>query len=336
MKDYDYNLPDGYIAQKPVIPRDECKLMVIERKTENIMHFKFKDIVNFLNKGDALILNNSRVIYARLKGKKKTGAKVEVFLLKELEPSVWEVLVKPGKRVKKGTVVEFSNIMKGEVIGMGERGIRIIHFVSSLPLKEAIKKIGEIPLPPYIKEEVRDPELYQTVYSKDEGSVAAPTAGLHFTEKLLFLLKDKGVKIGYVTLHVGIDTFRSIEEEDVRNHKMHREYFKIPEETANMINEAKEGGYRVIAVGTTTVRTLESKAKNGKVDPGEGETDLYIYPGYKFKLIDGIITNFHLPRSSLLVMMAAWMGRDLLFKSYNEAIERGYRFFSFGDAMFVY
>ena len=336
LKDYDYHLPEGYIAQKPVIPRDDCKLMVVDRKIGTISHHIFRDIINFLVEGDHLVLNDTRVIYARLKGKKSTGAKVEVFLLKEISQNMWEALVKPGKRLKKGAEIIFSDKLWGKIIDIKESGIRIVKFFSHIPFREVIKKIGEVPLPPYIKEKVEDPELYQTIYSRKEGSVAAPTAGLHFTKELLEKLKDKGIKISYVTLHVGIDTFKPIASEDIRDHKMHREYFEISKETADQINYTKENGGRIIAVGTTTVRTLESSAVDGRLLPEAGETELYIYPGYKFKLIDGIITNFHLPKSSLLVMMAAWMGKDLLFKSYREAIERRYRFFSFGDAMFVY
>ena len=336
IEDYDYYLPEGYIAQKPKLPRDSCKLMVIERESGRISHHIFREIVEFLNEGDHLVLNDTRVIYARLKGKKKTGAQVEVFLLKEISPGIWETLVKPGKRLKKGAIVDFSGVIEGEILDVKEEGIRIVKFTSSLPFKEAIKEVGEVPLPPYIKKKVEDPELYQTVYSKKEGSVAAPTAGLHFTKNLFDILRKKGIKISYVTLHVGIDTFKPITTQDIRDHKMHKEYFEISEEVAEEINRTKREGGRIIAVGTTTVRTLESRTIEGRVIPGSGETDLYIFPGYKFRLVDGIITNFHLPKSSLLVMMAAWMGRELLFKSYREAIERGYRFFSFGDAMFVY
>ncbi len=336
LEDYDYYLPEGYIAQRPVIPRDNCKLMVIDRKTERISHHIFRDIINFLVEGDHLVLNDTRVIYARLKGKKKTGAKVEVFLLREISANTWEALVKPGKRLKEGAEIIFSDELWGKIIDIKESGIRIVKFFSHISFREIIKKVGEVPLPPYIKEKVEDPELYQTIYSRKEGSVAAPTAGLHFTKELLEKLKDRGIKISYVTLHVGIDTFKPITSEDIRDHKMHKEYFEISKDTANEINCTKENGGRIIAVGTTTVRTLESNVTNGKLLPGAGETELYIYPGYKFKLIDGIITNFHLPKSSLLVMMAAWMGKDLLFRSYREAIERRYRFFSFGDAMFVY
>ncbi len=336
LSDYDYHLPEEYIAQKPAIPRDSCKLMVIERSSGNISHHIFRDIVEFLKEGDHLVLNDTRVIYARLKGEKITGAKVEVFLLKELSPNVWEALVRPGKRLKEGAIVKFSDIMEGEILEVKDEGIRVIKFSTPFSFGEMIKKVGEVPLPPYIKEKIDDPELYQTVYSRKEGSVAAPTAGLHFTQELFEKLSEKGIRISYITLHVGIDTFRPITTEDIREHKMHKEYFEVSEEVAEEINRTKREGGRIIAVGTTTVRTLESKTKEGRIVPGRGETELYIYPGYKFKLIDGIITNFHLPKSSLLVMMAAWMGRDLLFRAYREAIERRYRFFSFGDAMFVY
>ncbi len=336
LKDYDYHLPDSYIAQEPVLPRDVCKLMVINRKNGSISHHIFREIIDFLERGDHLVLNDTRVIYARLKGKKRTGANVEVFLLKEISPYMWEALVKPGKRLKKGAIIDFSGIMEGEIVEVKEGGIRIVKFTTNFPFREVIKRIGEVPLPPYIKKKIEDDELYQTIYSKKEGSVAAPTAGLHFTKELFEKLLEKGIEISYITLHVGIDTFKPITTEDIRDHKMHKEYFEILPEVAERINKTKERGGRVIAVGTTTVRTLESMAKNGKILPGQGETDLYIYPGYKFKLINGIITNFHLPKSSLLVMMVAWMGKELLFKSYKEAIERRYRFFSFGDAMFVY
>ncbi len=336
LEDYDYYLPDNYIAQEPVLPRDVCKLMVVNRKNESISHHIFHEIIDFLERGDRLVLNDTRVIYARLKGKKKTGANVEVFLLKEISPYMWEALVKPGKRLKKGAIIDFSGIMEGEIVEVKEGGIRIVKFTTNFPFREAIKRIGEVPLPPYIKKKVEDDELYQTIYSKKEGSVAAPTAGLHFTKELFEKLSEKGIEISYITLHVGIGTFKPIMTEDIRDHKMHKEYFEVLPEVAEKINKTKEKGGRIIAVGTTTVRTLESVAKNGEISPGYGETDLYIYPGYKFKLVDGIITNFHLPKSSLLVMMAAWMGKDLLFRAYNEAIERRYRFFSFGDAMFVY
>ncbi len=336
LEDYNYYLPSDYIAQEPVIPRDRCKLMIINRRDGKISHHVFYEIAEFLDEGDHLVLNDTRVIYARLKGKKKTGANVEVFLLKEISPYVWETLVKPGKRLKKGAIIDFSGIMEGEIVEVKNEGIRVVKFKAEDSFKEAIKKVGEVPLPPYIKKKIEDEELYQTIYSKKEGSVAAPTAGLHFTKELFEKLSRKGVEISYITLHVGIDTFKPIMTEDIRDHKMHKEYFEVLPEVAEKINKTKERGGRIIAVGTTTVRTLESMAKNGKILPGYGETDLYIYPGYKFKLIDGIITNFHLPKSSLLVMMAAWMGKDLLFRAYNEAIERRYRFFSFGDAMFVY
>lgn len=335
LSDYDYDLPEELIAQEPVEPRDASRLMVVNRKTGDISLCIFRDISNFLRVGDVLVLNNTKVIPARIYGRKETGAKIEVLLLRKIGDKEYEALVKPGKRAKMGTKIYFSDNIYAEVLQKKEEGIFILQF-SSEDIEEILPKIGNIPLPPYIKKPLRDPYRYQTVYAVKEGAVAAPTAGLHFTQELLNTLKEKGVEILYITLHVGLGTFRPVVVEDITKHKIDPEYFEVEEEVAKEINLAKKEGRRVIAVGTTVVRVLEAQGKSGKLEAGRGLVDLFIYPGFEFKIIDGLITNFHLPKSTLLMLVAAFMGYDLMKRAYKKAIEERMRFYSFGDAMFIY
>ncbi|BBJ28945.1 tRNA preQ1(34) S-adenosylmethionine ribosyltransferase-isomerase QueA [Athalassotoga saccharophila] len=322
IEDFDYYLPESLIAQSPVNPRDHSKLMVIHKETGEIEHRIFYNIIDYLNKDDLLILNETKVIRARLIGKKETGANVEVFLLKKVDDKRWQTLVRPGGKIKEGTKIIFNGA-EGICVKHLSDGTRYFEFNVG---DEELERIGEIPLPPYIKKPLEDPSRYQTVYAKDPGSVAAPTAGLHFTDRLLDEISAKGVKILKVTLDVGLDTFRPIHEKEIEDHKMHTENYRIPEE---VIEEIKHKKGRVIAVGTTVVRTLESWAKTGQL---HGDTSLYIYPPYKFKVVEGLITNFHLPKSSLIVLVSAFAGRELVMKAYKMAVENGYRFFSFGDA----
>ncbi|OMH39893.1 tRNA preQ1(34) S-adenosylmethionine ribosyltransferase-isomerase QueA [Desulfurobacterium indicum] len=336
---FNYELPKNLIAKFPVEPRDSAKLLLLNRKTGEIEHKIFRDIKNYLKPGDVLVINNTKVIPARLLGKFFTGGKVEIFLTRQIEKDIWEAIGKPGKRLKPGKKVIFDNELSCEILKIEDEGKRIIRFHSPKSTLEKIYEIGHVPLPPYIEREdtEKDKEEYQTVFAKEEGAVAAPTAGLHFTEELLKQLKEKGIIIKEITLHVGLGTFRPVKVNEVEKHKMHYESFKIPQDTAKEIEKAKSEGRRVIAVGTTVVRTLESGfEKGGKVKILEGSTNLFIYPGYNFKVVDAIITNFHLPKSTLLMLVCAFAGREKVLNAYKEAVKHGYRFYSYGDAMFIY
>lgn len=338
-KDFFYDLPNELIAQDPLEKRDHSKLMMLNRKTGEINHSKFYDIVDKLMPEDCLILNNSKVLPARIFGiKEGTGARVEFLLLNRISENTWETLAGPGKRAKEGSRFNFGKgRMYGTVAKVKENGNRVVKFECNGNFYECLNEIGQMPLPHYITHSLEDKERYQTVYAKDLGSAAAPTAGLHFTKELLQKILDKGVKIGYVTLHVGLGTFRPVKVEDVSKHKMHSEYYSIPEETATLIRETRKKGGRVIAVGTTSCRTLESMYKEkGKIEACSGWTDIFIYPGYDFKVVDAIITNFHLPESTLIMLISAFAGKDLVFEAYKNAVHNKYRFFSFGDAMFIY
>lgn len=337
-KDFYYDLPQELIAQKPLENRSDSNLMVLGRETGEITHKHFYDIIDYLNEGDCLVMNNTRVIPARLYGTKEgTGGKIEFLLLKRIDINTWEVILKPGKRAREGSHFEFGGgLLKAEVIKVIDDGNRIVRFEYDGVWEELLDKLGEMPLPPYIHEKLTDKERYQTVYSKIEGSAAAPTAGLHFTNELLEKIRDKGVKIAYVTLHVGLGTFRPVSVENVEEHKMHSEYYEICKESADIINETRGRGGRIVAVGTTSVRTLESCAdESGFVKECGGNTEIFIYPGYKFKAVDALITNFHLPESTLLMLISAFSDKEKIFAAYNEAIREKYRFFSFGDAMFI-
>ena len=338
LKDFDYYLPNNLIAQTPIRNRDESRLMIIKRDSGMIEHRIFKDLYYYLKKGDCLVLNNTRVIPARLLGKRKhTKGKIELVLLKSLGNDRWETLVKPGKRAKIGNEFVFGDgKLYAQVVEYTDFGGRIIKFSYNGILNEIIDEIGMMPLPPYIRKKIKNNERYQTIYSKIEGSAAAPTAGFHFTEELLNKLKLKGVKIVYITLHVGLGTFRPVKTEDISNHVMHKEYFTISQESAHIINSTKKSGNKVIAVGTTSTRAIETAVnKDGNVIPSAGWTDIFIFPGYEFKIIDNLITNFHLPKSTLLMLVSAFAGNELIQNAYAEAIKNRYRFFSFGDAMLI-
>lgn len=338
LKDFDYYLPKELIAQHPSSVRDECRLMVLDKKTGEIEHKIFKDIIDYLNPGDCMVLNDTRVMPARLIGSKKdTGGKIEFLLLKRLEGDKWETLVKPGKRAKVGTVFTFGDgSLEAEVKQIGDDGNRIIEFHYEGIFEEILDRLGEMPLPPYITEKLEDKEQYQTVYSKNEGSAAAPTAGLHFTEELLKKIQDKGIKIVFLTLHVGLGTFRPVKVDKIEEHHMHSEYYILSKESADTINEAKKNGGRIISVGTTSTRTLETIAnEDGTVREQSGWTDIYIYPGYKYKIVDALITNFHLPESTLVMLVSALSTREIILNAYEKAVKERYRFFSFGDAMFI-
>lgn len=336
--DFYYDLPKELIAQTPVEPRDSSRLLLLGKTSGNIEHKHFYDIIDSLNEGDCLIANDSRVLPARIYGiKEETGASVEFLLLKQITGNRWETLCKPGKKAKVGARFSFGDgIMTAQVVEVKDDGNRVVDFDCDENFFATLDKIGQMPLPPYITEKLEDKERYQTVYSHELGSAAAPTAGLHFTEELMDRIRAKGVKIAYVTLHVGLGTFRPVKVDDVTKHKMHSEHYEIPEETAKIINETKQNGGRVIAVGTTTCRTLESVATMyGEIKPCHGFTDIFIYPGYTFKAIDGLITNFHLPESTLIMLVSAFAGYDNIMNAYKTAVEEKYRFFSFGDAMAI-
>lgn len=338
VSEFDFYLPQELIAQHPKEKRDQSKLMVVDKKTGEIEHKIFKDIVDYINPGDCLVLNNTRVLPARLIGEKEnTGGKMEFLLLKRLEDNSWETLVKPGKRAKVGSRFVFGGgELKAEVKEIGEEGSRIVKFEYEGIFEEVLDRLGQMPLPPYITEQLEDRERYQTVYSKELGSAAAPTAGLHFTEELMNKLKEKGVNICFVTLHVGLGTFRPVKVEVIEEHHMHSEYYTMSKETADIINETKKRGGKIIAVGTTSSRTLETIGDNsGKVSEESGWTDIFMYPGYKFKVVDTIITNFHLPQSTLLMLVSAFSSKDIIMKAYDIAVKEKYRFFSFGDAMII-
>ena len=337
--DFDYELPEELIAQTPIKKRDESRLMVLNRKNQTIEHKVFKDIIDYLKPGDVLVRNNTKVIPARLYGKKETGANVEFLLLNNIENDIWEAIVRPGNKLHVGTKVIFGDgILEAKILEIMPGGTRKVEFKYEGIFNEILDKIGLMPLPPYIHETLKEKDRYQTVYAKYEGSAAAPTAGLHFTPELLEKIKEKGVEIANVTLHVGIGTFRPVKEDTVEAHKMHSEHFYIKQEDVEKINKAKQEGRRVIAVGTTSCRVLESIAneKTGMVKQIEDDTEIFIYPGYKFKCIDGLITNFHLPQSTLLMLVSALAGKEYIMKAYKEAVKEKYRFFSFGDAMFIY
>ncbi|MFM9279231.1 tRNA preQ1(34) S-adenosylmethionine ribosyltransferase-isomerase QueA [Paenibacillus jiagnxiensis] len=337
---YDFHLPEELIAQTPLKERSSSRLLTLNKQSGEIGHHTFKDIVNFLNPGDTLVLNDTRVIPARLYGvKEDTGAKAEVLLLKNLEGDRWEALVKPGKKLKKGTVILFGDELKARIEEEGDMGARIITFVYQGVFQEILDRLGQMPLPPYIREKLDDKERYQTVYARHEGSAAAPTAGLHFTEKLLDEIRSRGVSIAFVTLHVGLGTFRPVSVEVVEEHEMHEEYYSLSRETAELLNETKVRGGRIVAVGTTSCRTLEtvgSACAGGPLKEMSGWTNIFMYPGYEFKVVDALITNFHLPKSTLVMLVSALAGREHIMTAYQEAIDRKYRFFSFGDAMFIY
>ena len=335
--EYDYDLPEHFIAQTPLEKRDESKLMIVDKKTGDISHKKFKDIINYLNKGDVLVLNNTKVIPARIYGvKKDTGAKIEVLLLKEVDKDTWECLVKPGKRIKVGTIIEFGDNLSVECFEILNDGLYKLKLKYNGILNEILDSIGAMPLPPYIHASLKDKNRYQTVYAKYSGSAAAPTAGLHFTSELIDKLQKKGVIITYVTLHVGLGTFRPVSVEKIEDHVMHSEWYHMDKETAETLNLAKKEGRKIYAVGTTSVRTLESVYNRfNEFRECEGNTSIFIYPPYEYKTIDGLITNFHLPKSTLLLLVSALSSKDIIMNAYEVAKENDYRFFSFGDAMFI-
>ena len=338
VKDYDYDLPEELIAQDPLEDRSSSRLMVLDRQTGDVEHKHFTDILEYLHPGDCLVINNTKVIPARLFGVKEgTEAKIEILLLKRKENDIWETLVKPGKKCKIGTKIVFGEgILTGEVVDIVEEGNRLIQFHYEGIFEEILDRLGQMPLPPYITHQLQDKNRYQTVYAKYDGSAAAPTAGLHFTPELLQQVRDMGVEIAEVTLHVGLGTFRPVKETDVLKHHMHSEFYKIEQSEADKINKAKKEGHRVIAVGTTSTRTLESAAdENGFLTEKSGWTEIFIYPGYQFKVIDALITNFHLPESTLVMLVSALAGREHVLAAYETAVEEKYRFFSFGDAMFI-
>lgn len=337
LTDFDYFLPEERIAQKPVEPRNASRLMVLDPENKTIEHKHFYDLKDFLVPGDTLICNDTRVLPARLLGHRaQTGGKIEVFLLRRLDSTHWETLVKPGKKARPGTEIEFSEELSCHVTEHTDFGGRIVEFKFDGIFEEILDRLGETPLPPYIHEKLEDKERYQTVYNRQEGSAAAPTAGLHFTREQIQELKEMGVNFGFVTLHVGLGTFRPVSTENIEDHQMHREYYSLPEETAKLIQDTKAAGHRVIAVGTTSIRTLESAAAAKNVIQGKsGWTEIFIYPGYDFKIVDAIITNFHLPKSTLIMLISAFGGRNFVLEAYKEAVEKDYRFFSFGDAMFL-
>ncbi len=333
---YYYDLPESLIAQTPIEPRDNSRLLVYNRKNKQIEHKIFKDIINYLKAGDILVINNTKVLPARLFGFKNTGAKIEVLLQKRIDLKSWEAIAKPFKRIKVGTILEFSQNLSCEIIEKSEYGLCKIKFNFEGVFEERLSEVGQIPLPPYIHEKLKDKNRYQTVYSKISGSSAAPTAGLHFTNELLNNIKEKGIEIVEVLLHVGLGTFRPVKEENILEHKMHSEYIEMSEENALKLNKAKSEGRRIIAVGTTSVRVLESCAdQNGKIIPQKRETNIFIYPSYKFKVVDALITNFHLPESTLIMLVSAFAGYKETMYIYHEAVNERYRFFSFGDAMFI-
>lgn len=338
VKDYDYDLPEELIAQDPLEDRSSSRLMVLDRQTGDVEHQHFTDILEYLHPGDCLVINNTKVIPARLFGvKEDTQAKIEVLLLKRKENDIWETLVKPGKKAKPGTKLVFGDgLLTAEVVDVVEEGNRLIQFHYDGIFEEILDQLGQMPLPPYITHQLKDKNRYQTVYAKYDGSAAAPTAGLHFTKELLQKVKDMGVDIAEVTLHVGLGTFRPVKVENVLDHHMHSEFYMVSQEAADKINRAKESGHRVIAVGTTSTRTLEAAAdENGRLHETSGWTEIFIYPGYQFKVIDALITNFHLPQSTLVMLVSALAGREHVLHAYEIAVKERYRFFSFGDAMLI-
>ena len=337
-KDYYYDLPKELIAQDPLEDRSSSRLMVLGKKSGEVSHHHFYEIVDFLRPGDCLVINNTRVIPARLIGtKKETGAHVEILLLRRRKDDIWETLVRPGKKLRPGAEVTFGDgSLTATILDVVEGGDRLVQFHYDGIFEEVLDRLGEMPLPPYIKHKLKDRDRYNTVYAKYDGSAAAPTAGLHFTKELLEEVKEKGVNIAQVTLHVGLGTFRPVKVDDVREHEMHTEWYRVTQETADLINQTRENGGRVIAVGTTSVRTLETVAdENGHMKAQEGDTSIFIYPGYKWKVVDGLITNFHLPESTLIMLVSSLAGREHVLAAYKEAVKERYRFFSFGDAMYI-
>lgn len=334
--DFDYDLPKELIAQTPVEPRDSSRLLVMDKNTGELEHRHFYNLPEYLKTGDLLVFNDTRVIPARLHGFKTTGAHVEVFLLTRKNATDWEVLVKPGKKLQKGAQIKFSDELSCEILDTTDFGGRIARFHYDGIFEEILDRLGETPLPPYIHEKLKDKERYQTVYNRERGSAAAPTAGLHFTKELLKKIKDMGVEEVFVTLHVGLGTFRPVNESKVEDHKMHREFYTVSQEAADAINKAKREGRRIIAVGTTSVRTLESAGASGVMKAGGNWTEIFIYPGYQFKFVDALVTNFHLPQSTLVMLVSALSSREKILHAYQVAVENRYRFFSFGDAMFIH
>lgn len=337
ISDFDYFLPEEQIAQVPADPRDSSRMMVLSPQTQSIEHRHFYQLDEYLTDGDVLIFNDTRVIPARLIGvRQPTGGKAEVFLLRQLERDRWEVLVKPGKKMRVGSVITFGHELSCEVLAYTDFGGRIVKFSYEGIFEEILDRLGTMPLPPYIHETLEDPERYQTIYSREKGSAAAPTAGLHFTESLMDRLRKKGVHLGFVTLHVGLGTFRPVQVDEIEDHVMHSEFYSIPTETADLIRMAKQEGRRVVAVGTTSIRTLESAAVDHRIIAEKrGQTNIFIYPGYQFKIVDAVITNFHLPKSTLIMLVSAFAGREFTLQAYRTAVEENYRFFSFGDAMLI-
>ena len=336
LSDFNYILPEELIAQHPCEPRDHSRLMVLERGSGNSCHRKFTDLLEYLQAGDTLVFNDTRVIPARLLGVREgTGAKVEIFLLNQLAEGEWETLVKPGKKARPGTRIIFSDELQAEILDTTEFGGRRVRFYFQGIFHEILDRLGETPLPPYITATLKDKERYQTVYARERGSAAAPTAGLHFTPELMAAMRQKGIVLTFITLHVGLGTFRPVREGNITEHVMHREFYSVPEETAAAVNRAKATGNRVIAVGTTSVRTLETAGANGALQAGSGWTDIFIYPGYQYRIVEGLVTNFHLPKSSLLMLVSAFCSKEIVFRAYREAVQEKYRFFSFGDAMLI-
>ena len=333
--DFDYELPQELIAQHPMEPRDHSRLLVVDKKTGEIEHKHFYDLVNYLKPGDVLVFNDTRVIPARLHGTKDTGAHVEVFLLTRIDATDWEVLVRPGKKLQVGAKINFSDELSCEVIEHTDFGGRVVRFKYDGIFEEILDHLGETPLPPYITAPLEDKERYQTVYNRERGSAAAPTAGLHFTKELLPKIKELGCEEVFVTLHVGLGTFRPVSEAKIEDHKMHKEFYTVSQEAADAVNKAKAEGRRIIAVGTTAVRTLEAAGADGQLHAGSSWTNIFIYPGYKFRLVDDLVTNFHLPQSTLLMLVSTLSTREIMLQTYKKAVEEKYRFFSFGDAMFI-
>ena len=333
--DFDYDLPQELIAQHPMEPRDHSRLLVVDKKTGEIEHKHFYDLVNYLKPGDVLVFNDTRVIPARLHGTKDTGAHVEVFLLARRDATDWEVLVRPGKKLQVGAKINFSDELSCEVIEHTDFGGRVVRFKYDGIFEEILDRLGETPLPPYITAPLEDKERYQTVYNRERGSAAAPTAGLHFTKELLQKIKEIGCEEVFVTLHVGLGTFRPVSEAKIEDHKMHKEFYTVSQEAADAVNKAKAEGRRIIAVGTTAVRTLEAAGADGQLHAGSSWTNIFIYPGYKFRLVDDLVTNFHLPQSTLLMLVSTLSTREIMLQTYKKAVEEKYRFFSFGDAMFI-
>ena len=333
--DFDYDLPQELIAQHPMEPRDHSRLLVVDKKTGEIEHKHFYDLVNYLKPGDVLVFNDTRVIPARLHGTKDTGAHVEVFLLTRRDATDWEVLVRPGKKLQVGAKINFSDELSCEVIEHTDFGGRVVRFKYDGIFEEILDRLGETPLPPYITAPLEDKERYQTVYNRERGSAAAPTAGLHFTKELLQKIKEIGCEEVFVTLHVGLGTFRPVSEAKIEDHKMHKEFYTVSQEAADAVNKAKAEGRRIIAVGTTAVRTMEAAGADGQLHAGSSWTNIFIYPGYKFRLVDDLVTNFHLPQSTLLMLVSTLSTREIMLQTYKKAVEEKYRFFSFGDAMFI-